>query len=488
MALSLELKQKQALSQRMLQTLNILQMSTQELEAYIQNASLENPVIELQTPHEDSAFSYESDNSKDVYKHTDIMRKLDWLESTDLQNKVYYDEDRDSNTFEAYTASDITEETLADYLKAQLMLKDYSKFEQAILEYILNSLDDRGYLTDSAASIATYFSVPVRIVETLIKDVKALDPAGVGAKDLSECLKIQLLRMHNTDALALAIVEDYLEDIAKNHIDVIARKLKKTTDEVLDACDIIKTLNPKPGSHFSSREQLKYISPDIYVVKTESNFEILINEYRFPAINISVEYKNLLAESKDADVKDYLKAKINEAENLKSNIHMRSETLSKVARELVAWQKDFFLHGPGNIKPMRLKDLAMKIDVHESTVSRALNGKYLQCIWGVFPLNYFLASPAISVSKVSASNASAANSYSNNSDASEAGTPSDISGDAAKALLKKIIEEEDKKKPLSDQKISEKMAEAGIDISRRTVNKYRGIMGIPDKSGRKVLR
>lgn len=467
MALSLELTQKQTLSTRMLQTLGILQMSAQELEAYIQNASLENPVIEL-TPGDDASFSFNDIKPDNSDKRQDILRKLDWLEATDLQNKVYYDEDRDMGNIDIYSDERAAEETLEDYLKAQLLLKDYSKLEQDILDYILDSLDEKGYLCDSAASIANFFNVPSGIVEKLISDVQALDPAGVCCRDLKECLLIQLHRLDNHDELAINIVTNYLSDVAKNHIDVIARKLKKTTAEVKSACDIIKSLNPKPGSHFSSREQLKYISPDIYVVKTESSFEILVNEYRFPNINISLEYKQLLKDTNDKDVKDYLKEKIGEAETLKSNILNRSDTLSKLAKELVTWQKDFFLHGPGHLAPMKLKDLADKIDVHESTISRAMSGKYLQCIWGIFPLNYFLVSPAVSKDKLST-----------NEDAS------DISSDKAKALLVKLIDEEDKNKPLSDQKLADKMSEMGLDISRRTVNKYRTILGIPDKSGRK---
>ncbi|MCR5468143.1 MAG: RNA polymerase factor sigma-54 [Lachnospiraceae bacterium] len=460
MSLSLELRQKQVLSQRMLQTLNVLQMSTQELESFIEEAALENPVIELSHQHDDSDYSMDENGGKTTEKQLEISRKLEWLESTDFQNRVYYEEDRDSEDPDNYVNRQYSEESLADYLKAQLLFKTYTQLEEGIVEYILNSLDNKGYLVEDADSIAAWFQTDIETVNKIIDDVRALDPAGVCARDLSDCLKIQLERMGSTNELAPQIIENHLPDMAKNHTDSLARKLGCSTAEISEAFDIIRSLNPKPGSYFRCREHLRYITPDIYIIKTESSFEILVNEYRFPAINISVEYKSLLEDTTDKEVKSYLRSKVSEAEALKRNIFQRSETLSKVAKELVIWQKDFFLYGPGHLKPMKLRDLADRVGVHESTISRALNGKYLQCFWGIFPLNYYLVS-AIKDDE-------------------------EISTDSAKTLLRELINHEDKKKPYSDQKLADLLTERGVKISRRTVNKYRVLMEIPDKSGRKI--
>jgi len=474
MSLSLELSQKQTLSQRTLQMLSVLQMSAQEVESYIENAAMENPVIELSdkgfSAREEHPLKSYQDTSED--KKADIMRKLEWLSQSDRQNKVYYQQDADDDSKEDWYGASASEETLADYLSSQLLLHTYSKIEKGISDYIINSLDSNGYLKEDTKSIADFFSIPEKTVLKLLKDIQKLDPAGVGARDLSECIILQLERLDEHNDIVYEIVKNHLEDLAKNHIDIIARKMKADHSEVLSACNVIRAVNPKPGSSFSSREQLRYIRPDVFIVKTENNFEILVNEYRFPSISISVEYKNLLNKTDDKETRDYLKAKITEAENIIRNIEQRSSTLSSVSRELVAWQMEFFLYGPGHLRPMKLSDLAKKLDVHESTISRTLSSKYLQCIWGVFPMSYFLVASVQPSGRIS----------------NPSGETAEITQDEVLSALKKLINEEDKKKPLSDQKLSDALSKEGFEISRRTVTKYRSILGFPDKSGRKISK
>ncbi len=454
MELKIDLSQKQVLSQHMVQSMEILQMNAQELESYIEKLALENPVIELP-----DSVSIQPDSRAD-----DLQRKLDWLESTDLQNKVYYQQERSAENMQNnWHDSRSSEENLSDYLLAQILLSDYSKEERTIIEFMILSLDARGYFTDELSSVAQYFSVSTDNVQNLLKDIQALDPAGVGARDLKECLLLQLYRKKDYSHISEVLIQNHLEDIAKNHLHDIAKKLKISIDKVLDACEEIRALNPKPGNSFSSREQLHYISPDVVVVKLEDKFEILINEFQYPHFTISSYYQQLLKETPDRETKTYLQEKIAQAQWVTNCISQRSSTLSRVMKSLVEKQRDFFLYGIGHKCPMKLLDLAAELNLHESTISRTLRGKYVQCSWGIFPLNYFLTSIAA-----------------RNSGNAEEKTPEQI-----KALIQKIVDDEDKKKPLSDQGISQRLEEFHIRISRRTVNKYRTEMGLPDKSGRR---
>lgn len=460
MDISLELSQKQILSQHMVQSMEILQMSAQELENYLEVLSLENPVIELDTPAP-------VDTGQ---KETDLQRKLDWLESTDLQNRVYYQQEREAENREA-NWHDITqnEEDLHEYLLSQLLLSEISDADHTILKFMIESLDSRGYFVEDTGYLASLFHTTEKHIEKLLSMIQSLDPSGVGARDLKECLLIQLNRKTDfsnmeDDSLVETLIRDHMDDIAKNHLHDIAKKLQVTQKEILAACEQIRNLNPKPGSSFSSREQLRYIIPDVIIVKLEDTFEILINEYQYPSFSISGYYKHLMDTTNDDQAKEYLQKKVQQAEWVQSCISQRTSTLKRVVQVLVEKQYQFFQYGIGHKSPLRLTDIAQELNLHESTISRALRGKYLQCSWGVFPLNYFLASIATK----------------NSSSPEDAMTPEHV-----KAKIRHIIDTEDKKKPFSDKAISDKLIEMGIEISRRTVNKYRQEMGLPDKSGRK---
>lgn len=238
-----------------------------------------------------------------------------------------------------------------------------------------------------------------------------------------------------------------------------------STDAVLSACEDIRALNPKPGNAFSNREHLRYITPDAIVVKTNSGLDILINEYSYPKFTVNQFYADLLKQTEDKTAQKYIKEKIQQIQNLSDNLKMRKSTLSKVMHVLVQRQYAFFMYGPGNKVPMSLADLASETDLHESTISRTLRSKYLQCSWGIFPLNYFLTAVA-SVSRSSGAEQTQEHIY---------------------AKIKELIHAEDKNKPLSDEAIRKKLEAFDITISRRTVNKYRQELGIPDKNGRKQL-
>ena len=450
---SLVLSQKQILSQHLIQSMEILQMSAVELEAYLENLSMENPVVELES----------AQGTAENMKEMMLSRKLEWLESTDYQNKVYYKEDKQNDDSYWQDISD-SGEVLSEYLLAQLVTPDYTAQEHQIMEYLIYSLDSKGYYTDDPAAAAETWNVSEEEILRLLSEVQQLDPAGVGARDLSECLLLQLIRKPTWNEVTETIIRDYLDEVARNHLSNIAKKMKVSLSEVQDACDEIRTLNPKPGNAFSDRSRMQYISPDAVIVRVEDGFEILINEYQYPKFHISTYYQELEKTVTDAETKKYLREKIQQAQNVAGNIQQRSSTLSQVLHVLVDKQQEFFLKGVGNRRPLKLSDISEATGLHESTISRTLRSKYLQCTWGIYPLNYFLTSVATK-----------------NAESGEEQTPEYI-----KTQIREIIENEDKKKPLSDEAISKQLSEKQIAISRRTVNKYRQEMGIPDKNGRKT--
>lgn len=451
MDLKLQTVQSQVLSQKMIQSAQILQMSSQELEAYMKEISLENPVIDLDEQYETGSYDGE------------IRRKIEWLESSDEQNRVYYNNDytedgeRDCWNFDTEEG-----ESLAEYLLSQLLTKNLTKQQVKIAEYIVNCLDDKGYFTEDKAQLAKNLGTDTDRVEEVLSMLKKLEPAGICAESLAECLILQLERKGMSTPVLRNIVENYLELVGKNQLHVIAKKLKIPVETVQADCELIKGLNPKPGASFCSRETLKYITPDVTVVKLGGYYEILLNEYMYPKITINSYYKGMLQEDTPKEAKAYIGEKVRQAEWVMNCISQRNKTLLQVTKTIVDMQENFFLKGQGYLEPMRQADVAAKLSVHESTVSRAVRDKYLQCSWGIFPMNYFFSKGI----------------------ASENGQGA-VTPEKIKQLMTEIIDGENKKKPYSDRVISEKLNEKGVHISRRTVAKYREQAQIKDASGRR---
>lgn len=449
----MDLQQSQVLSHRMIQSAEILQMSSQELEHYINEAALENPVMEFT----------ERLSSLDVTE--DKIKKYEWLNSLDDDNRyTYYSQDRDeeSDKREMWNYNLDEGETLSDYLWSQIISVDYSKSETDVIKYMLECLDARGYMEESYKDISKIFNISEEKVESLHNDLKKLEPAGICASNLKDCLILQLIRVKCDSAIMRTIINDYLDLLAKNQIPAIAKRLKCPLEDAVKYCSIIKKLNPKPGSCFCSREQLKYIVPDVTIVKFKEYYEILLNEHLYPSIEVNSYYKQLSKEQDSEDVKDYLQSKIKQTEWIKNCVAQRNITLMNVTKAILKFQEDFFSNGNHHLKTLRLQDVARMLDIHESTVSRAVRKKYLQCSWGIYPMNYFF-SKGISMPEESKS----------------------ISTLQIKQALVDLIENENKLKPYSDRILSEKLEDQGIHISRRTVAKYREEMGIYDTSGRK---
>ena len=453
MELDLSQKQTQILSPQMMQSMEILQMGSQELLEYIEEAVQENPVLE---PEE----NYDRQDDSSV-----LRRKLEWLESTDPQNRYYHQQDteEDEDPLRNYGTVEDEEENLYYYVLSQLRVLDLPPEVMEAAVFLVESLDQNGWLDEDLPTLAASHGCTEEVAAQALEAVQSLEPAGVGARDLSECLKLQLVRRTPVNELAVQIAEGWLDALSKSRYGLIARELKVSAEAVREACDLIRSLDPRPGTGFAARENLTYINPDIIVVSFPDHFELLTNDYYFPTLNISGYYTRLLKESDDAQVKDYLTGKVRQAKWMVKAIEQRRSTLMSCAACILELQESFFRKGPGHLVPMSLADVAGRIGVHESTVSRAVRDKYIQCSMGVYPLSYFFSRGLGPASAVG-----------------DAASP-----DAAKALLKKLIAGEDKKKPLSDQKLCELMSAQGCVLSRRTVAKYRDELHIPSTAGRK---
>ena len=337
-----------------------------------------------------------------------------------------------------------------------------------ILAFLLEALDEKGYLTDSTTFIADRFDAEEETVEDLIGFLQGLEPAGVAARSLSECLQIQLAQKGILNDDLKEITENHLELLAKNKIAALSAKLGQPAALVSKYCALIRTLDPKPGSRFYHQEETQYIIPDVYVTAKENSFEISLSRDGAPSVSVNGYYQKLSKSTDDAEVKEYLDRKISQTEWVRQCILQRQTTMTKVSEEIVRHQQQFFEKGPEHMQPLKMSEVAEAIEMHESTVSRAIDKKYLQCAWGVFPMSDFFQR------KATARDSRAA-----------AMTEQSFTSDHVKQALKEIIATESPKKPYSDRILSEKLSERGMTISRRTVAKYRDEAGIPDASGRK---
>lgn len=455
MAIELQLKQTQALSQRMIQSIQILQMTSQELEQYVSEVALENPAIDIKEHPKES------------------IERQEWLNSLQEENHYLHQRqqgDDDYDPKDTWNFSTGQSDTLYDYLWSQLITRDFSKEQAKVLDFMLESLDSRGYLTESISDIAGYFHIEIAMAEHLLGILQSLEPVGVCARDLQECLKLQLAARGLLTPVLIKLVDECLDLIAKNKISTISRMLHLSATEAAGYCQIIRSLNPKPGSAFYNREEMKYIIPDVTIIKFDSHFDIVLNSSSYPDITISSYYQKLNGQTDDNEVKEYLSQKIQQAEWIKQCIAQRGKTLMSVSRKILECQEDFFANGPNHLHPLKLADVAEAIGIHESTVSRAVDNKYLQCSWGVYPMAFFFQkSAAVRAAGMDVS-----------------GSTAFTSADAKRAL-REIIGEESKKKPYSDRVLSEMLTARGLPISRRTVAKYRDEEGIPDASGRKFM-
>lgn len=444
--------QIQHLSQRQLQSVELLQMSAAELEEYLHNLVQENPVVELD----------DSRPEPERPQDDELLRRLKWLDDNDRQNRYYqHVGEEELDPLARIGTEGGLEETLFRFLSRQLYTMDLDEDTAQTVRYLAACLDEDGYLRVSIEELAANLGRSAGHIERCRKLLRTLEPAGVGAETLSQCLELQLLRIHESGP-ALDIVRDHLEALAKRHYRAIASKLGISVEEVQQAERIIRELEPRPGAPFEQPDQVQYILPDVFLEEEDGVLVAKLRGGERPPIQVSSYYRTLLKQSDDREVKTYLTEKLRQADGVLRALEQRDSTLRRCAQCIADWQRDFFREGPRMLRPMRLADVARELGLHESTISRAVREKYLQCSRGVYPMSYFFSRSATA-----------------QADGAEVGAA------AAKALLGRLVEREDKGHPMSDQKLCEAMAELGCPISRRTVAKYREELNIPSASGRK---
>ena len=443
----------QRLNQQQLQSVELLQLGTTEIEAYLRELAQENPVIEL----EDSR--PESDRPQDE----ELLRRLTWLEDNDQQNRYYQHMEQDElDPLAQASGPEGLEETLFRFISRQLYALELDEETAQTVRYLAACLDRDGYLRADLRELAAGLPMPLERLERCVDILRTLEPAGVGAADLSQCLELQLRRI-GEKGCALAIVRDHLDALAKRRYRFLAARLSVSLEEVRQAEALIRELDPRPGAIFDQPEQIQYILPDVFVEQAEGQLVARLRGRDRPPFQISGYYRQLLRQSEDREVREYLTGKVRQAEGVLWALEQRDSTLRRCAQVIVDRQAAFFREGPQALVPLRLVDVAAELALHESTISRAVREKYLQCSRGVYPLSYFFS-----------------RSISPGEEGSAHGTA------AARAMLSQLIRQEDKTRPLSDQKLSEQMAGQGCPISRRTVAKYREELHIPGASGRRT--
>ncbi len=458
MALQLNTEQKQILSQKMIQSAKILQMTAEQLEEYLNELSMENPLLDLVQKQPDDF------NDKE-------LEKYQWLSSQDEQNRYLYQKiDTPDEESQNWNINQEQPESLHQHLWSQLFVKKISQKDEEAYHYLLESLDSRGYFTDSLSEFADRFDISLDHGEYLLHSVQQLTPSGVGARNLEECLCIQLEQQGLLTEELKEFICHHLEEMAKNQLPAISRAMKIPMETIKEYRRMIKTLEPRPAMLFNDSRQASYINPDVIIVKFKGHFDILLNETLYPDITLNAGYVKMCKENADQEVKQYLLKKIHQVEWVKQCIVQRNTTLLRVSQAIFTKQEDFFKRGPAYMKPLRLIDLAELLEIHESTVSRAVREKYLQCSWGIFPLSHFFQKSAPDGQRKDEVK----------SDSAEKSTVSDV-----KAALKELIQTENKKKPYSDQLLSDLLTKQGFPIKRRTVSKYREEELIPNASGRK---
>lgn len=464
--LNLKQTQKLVMTTEMKQAIEILQLTSMELNNLIDKELLENPMLEFN----DSPIESMEVVKNEVAKKEESKDQIDWddyfqnMQSTEFRNtpSSSYDPDDEFN-FEKFS---YYETTLNEYLLLQfhVVAEDLTETENLIGEYLIDCIDDNGYLLIDMDYICDILGVTQDVVEKLIGIIQQFDPAGVGARDIKECLLIQLRQEGYDDEMYENLVSNYLTDLAENQFKRVSQETGISTAELAEFKELIKTLEPKPGRQFTNFDGVKYIIPDGSIEWIDDELVVQINDISAPRLQINSFYQGMLkTRNENEDTKKYIEKKLDSAAFLIKSIEQRRDTIRKVIEAIAHYQENFFREGVEDLKPLTLKTIADMIEVHESTVSRAIRGKYVQTPKGTFSLKFFFK-----------------RGFSQGAD--------DVSSEAIKQKIQAFVDAEDKRKPLSDQKIVEMLKEQGVDVARRTIAKYREALNILPSSKRKQFR
>jgi RNA polymerase sigma-54 factor len=482
--MAIEMRQQMKLSQQLVMTpqlqqaIKLLQLSRIELQDLVRQELEENPVLdespeleEVKEPDTLEVTEKEETPKEDAEVFTEVkageetLQEMDWATYLDSYNyssgEQYYDDEDDRPSYENLLTK---KATLSDHLMWQLNLTRMTEMEQAVGAEIIGNIDEDGYFRATLADVAGFCRVDEPFVESVLQKIQEFDPIGVAARDLQECLLLQVKQLGMAGSVVDSLLQDYLKDLEARKYKQIAKALGIDVPEVLAAAKIIAGLDPKPGRQFS-QEDVHYISADIFVYKVGEEFVVLLNDEGMPNIRINPLYigEGRNGTSNDQKAEEYISDKMRSALWLIKSIHQRQRTIYKVAKSIVKFQRPFLERGIAHLRPLVLRDIAEDIGMHESTISRVTTNKYMQTPQGLLELKYFFNSGISTIEGDS------------------------IASESVKDKIKEIVVAEDSCKPLSDQRIAEILSTHNITIARRTVTKYREMLKIGSSSERKRL-
>jgi len=458
--LTLSQTQRLLMTPELRQAITILQLSSLELCNYIEQELLNNPLLDKEEEGY-PAFPENEINFDEARADEDTIEWEEYLQEYFDWDMLRFPKERkeEERSFENFVSAT---QTLQEYLLMQLRLAEVDRKTFKIGEFLIGNLDKNGYLAVSVQEASRILKVSPDEVDKALKVIQTFDPPGVGARNLEECLLIQVEQKGIKDPKLEELIRHHLKDLADARYSRIAEKLNVTLGKVQELKDIVLSLDPKPARNFSSPNETQYVIPDAVIEKVGDEYVVIMNDSVTPRLSINPYYRSLLlTEDKESMTSKFLTRKLESALWLIKSIEQRRMTLYKVIKAIVEVQREFLEKGISGLKPLTLKQIADAVGVHESTVSRAINGKYVQTPRGVFELKFFFQ----------------------NGLENEGG--SSVCAETIKKMLKEMISKEDPYHPLSDQMIADDLNKRGIKISRRTVAKYREQLGIPSSAKRK---
>ena len=463
------LVQKLILTPSLQQAIKLLPMSTLELAELLNQEMVENPMLEEvpteeATPEQQQTQEREAEPEKPAERETWDDQDYEYFFGEYLDEGYRPRQPQEVKELPPIENTLSSRSSLADHLMWQLNLQTSDETTRDVGAAIVGNIDEDGYLVASVHEIAALGDWDVTVVERALEHVQTFDPIGVGARDLQECLLLQIRHLGLGNTPAEALVRDHLRLLQNHRIPELARALNLEPEEIKAHIDLIKHLDPKPGSRYSPAES-QYVIPDVYIVKTDDGYKAVLNEDGLPQLRISPVYRRLLDKGGEAsdETRAYVKDKFRSALWLLKSVDQRQKTILKVATSIINFQRSFLDHGIEHLRPLVLRDVASDIGMHESTVSRVVNNKYMHTPQGVYEMKYFFHSGI-------------------NSSYGES-----VSSVTIKQRIRKIIESEDQRRPFSDSKIMNILQKEGLVLARRTIAKYREELRIPTSNQRKVL-
>lgn len=476
---SLKLSQQLVMTPQLQQAIKLLQLSRLELQQAVREELEVNPALEEdveESPEEQETMEIsppeallDSSEPSGASAAKELIDRVDWdyyFGDNATASGTRGERDREEEDGRPYYENLLTRKpSLAEYLEMQINLSPVDDAVAGIAPYLIGNIDENGYLKVSAEETASALGKPLEDVERAIAKIQTLDPAGVGARDLRECLMIQAREKGEEFSLPLRILTEHFDLFTRGDVAGVARRLKLSREVVREAFQKLVTLWPKPGRAFMG-DDVHYITPDAYVIKRDDQWVVTLNEDGQPRLRLSSYYRELLSagDRLGKEDKEFLKQKINSALWFIKSIHQRQRTIYKVVESIMRIQREFLENGPRSLKPLTLRDVAEDISMHESTVSRVTNNKYVYTPHGIFELKFFF-----------------------NSGLNRDGGEENIASKSVKEVILEIIRGEGEEKPLSDQDLVRILRNQGIRIARRTVTKYRQAMGVLPSSKRKKL-